>query len=176
MNRSVGKKKARAATSVRVLRQVATEEGEEAGFEEFKTEDGVFLEVSKELSSSFRRDFSAPCYSGGLFDDIGFLGDTVAARQILEGTYEFPPDTDPATKLLFEEAAHTFAKLSNEEIATFVSVEDFQFYWKRANEHICSSYSGLHFSHYKAAAFDYDNSTLHAAKLTACARKGITLE
>ena len=37
-----------------------------------------------------------PSYSGKLVDDIGFLGDTEAAQQILEGTYEFPEDTDLA--------------------------------------------------------------------------------
>ena len=44
----------------------------------------------------------------------------------------YPLDTDPATKLLLEEAAQTYAKMSDEQIATFVTVEDLQ----RANERI----------------------------------------
>ena len=110
-----------------------------------------------------------------MFDDVGFLGDTEVVGHILDGTYAFPPDTDPATKLLFEEAAHTFSQLSADEVATYVTVEDFQFYWVKANERIQSSYSKLHFAHYKAAAFDYDVATLHAAKLSACAGKGVPL-
>jgi hypothetical protein len=56
-----------------------------------------------------------------------------------------------------------------------VSVVDFQNYWQSANEKISSSFSRLHFSHYKAVSFDRNLSALHAAKLSACARKGIPL-
>jgi len=142
---------------------------------EVSTEDGIFNHVSEHLSDRFRLAFRAPCYSGGLFDDIGFLGDTEDARRILEGTYVFPPDTHPATRLLFEEAAHVYATMPKEELATYVTVEDFQYYWQRANERISSSYSGLHMGHYKAASFDPHLSALHAQKLTLCARKGVPL-
>lgn len=54
-------------------------------------------------------------------------------------------------------------------------LKDFKYYWRRVNERISSSYSGLHFAHYKAASFDYDLSVLHAAKLSTCARKGVPL-
>jgi len=73
------------------------------------TEDEVFLQVSKNLSGRFRLAFTAPSCSGKLFDDIGFLGDTQAVKDILEGTYVFEPDVDPVTKLLLEEAAITYA-------------------------------------------------------------------
>ena len=106
---------------------------------------------------------------------MGFVGDTEAARAILEGTYVYSPDIDPATKLLLEEAAMTYAKMPAEEIATYVTVEDFQYYWQRANERVSLSYSGLHFGHYKAASFDPALSALHAAKLTLCAKMGVPL-
>ena len=80
----------------------------ENGVETHETEEGIFGEVSKNLSQRFRLAFTAPCYSGELFDDIGFIGDTAAAKAILEGTYVYPPGTDPATKLLLEEAAITY--------------------------------------------------------------------
>jgi len=142
---------------------------------EVNTEDGIFTHVSEHLSERFRLAFSAPCYRGGLFDDVGFIGDTAAARAILEGTYVYPPDTDPATRLLLEEAAIIYATMPREEIATYVTVEDFQYYWQRANERISSSYSGLHMGHYKAASFDPHLSALHAQKLTLCARTGVPL-
>jgi hypothetical protein len=44
-----------------------------------------------------------------------------------------------------------------------------------ANERIPSSYSGLHFGHYKAAAFNPHVSALRAQKLTLCAKTGIPL-
>jgi hypothetical protein len=37
------------------------------------------------------------------------------------------------------------------------------------------SFSHLHYGHYKAASFNTDLAALHAAKLTACSRKGIPL-
>ena len=56
--------------------------------------------------------------SGQLFDDIGFIGDTTCANQVLDGTYVFPPDTDPAIKFLLEEVGFTYRKMSKEEVAT----------------------------------------------------------
>ena len=107
------------------------EKGKET--DEVSSEEGISSHVSTNLSERFRLAFTAKCYSGQLFDDIGFLGDTYNARAILEGTYTFPDDTDPATKLLFKEAAHTYANMPNEELAMYVTVEDFQYYWQRAN-------------------------------------------
>jgi len=69
--------------------------------------------------------YTAPSCSGQLYNNIGFLGDTEQVQQILEGTYVFPDNTDPATKLLLEEASITYAKMSAEEVSTFVTVEDF---------------------------------------------------
>ena len=97
VNRTTRKPRGRQVTSVKVPSQEFDE-----GFEEFKTEKGVFDAVAVGLSERFRLAFTAQCYSGQLFDDIGFVGDTECARQILEGTYVFPPDTDPATRLLLE--------------------------------------------------------------------------
>jgi len=54
-----------------------------------------------------------------------------------------------------------------------VTVEEYQYYWQRANERISSSFSGLHFGHYKAASFHPRLSALHAAKLSACAKTGV---
>ena len=119
--------------------------------------------MSSHLSQQFRLAFSAPCHSGQLFSDIGFLGDTAAAHAILEGRCVFPDDTDPATRLLLEEAVHTYARMSRAEVATYVTVEDFEFYWRRQNERVLSSFSGLHMGHYKAAVCNDDLLLLHVA-------------
>ena len=92
------------------------------------TKEGVFLKVKKNLSECFRLAFTAPLCSGALFNHIGFLGDTEAVQQILEGTYGFPAGTDPATKLMFDEAVITYSKLSQEEVVTYITVDDFQYY------------------------------------------------
>ena len=72
--------------------------------EKYDTEDGIFGAVSIHLAERFQLAFSAPCMRGKLFDDIGFIGDTTCAQQVLDGTYVFPPDTDRATKFLLEKA------------------------------------------------------------------------
>jgi len=54
--------------------------------------------------------------------------------------------------------------------------EDFQNYWRRVDERTPSSFSGVTFSHYKAAAYHPMLSAMHAVYLTACTRKGIPLK
>jgi hypothetical protein len=66
--------------------------------ETYDTEDEVVGHTSNHLSKRFHLAYSAPCYCGKLFNDLGFMGDTECAQQILEGTYDFPPDTDIWTK------------------------------------------------------------------------------
>lgn len=173
INRTQGKSQGRSVVSVKV--PAPTEEDPDA-YTEYNTAEGIFSATSDNLADRFRLAFTAPCYSGKLFDDIGYLGDTEASRQILEGTYEFDPDEDPGTRLLLEEAAITFSQMSGEEIATYVTVDDFQHYWQRVNERTSSSYSGLHFSHYKAASFDIHLSALHAKKLSMAAKAGVPLK
>jgi hypothetical protein len=105
------------------------------------------------------------------------MGDTKCAQKILKGTYDYPPDTDEWTKKILQEAHFMFSqKMSGIEIATMITTEDFQNYWQWVDESTLSSFNGVMFSHYKAAAFHYMFSAMHVAYLTACARKGIPLK
>ncbi len=90
---------------------------------------------------------------GKLFDDISFMGDTKCAQQILDGTYEYPLDTNVWTKKILQEAEYTFSQMSWVEIATTLTTEDFLFYWGQVDEQTLLSFSGIIFSHYKVAAF-----------------------
>jgi hypothetical protein len=103
------------------------------------------------------------------------MGDTECSQQILEGMYEYPPDTDIWTKKLLQEDQHTFSHMSGAEIATTISTADFQQYWKRVDERTSSSFSGVTFSHYKAVASHSMLSAMLAAYLTTCVRRGIPL-
>ncbi len=141
MNNSAGKKR----DSLTIAVKVPTANGK---VDEFKTKDGVFLAVSKHLTKRFQSALVAQCHRGTFYEDIGHLAYSPVAQQILEGTYVHPSDLDLATRLLFEEAAATYAALSPTEVATYVTVEDFQHFWQTARERTGSSYSGLHFGHY----------------------------
>ena len=131
--------------------------------------------TSNHLPKPSRLAYSAPCYRGQLFDNLGFMGDTECSQQILEGTYDYPPDTDIWTKKILQEARHTFTRMSGIEIATTISTADFQQYWKRVDERTSSSFSRVTFSHYKAVASHSMLSAMHAAYLTSCACRGIPL-
>ncbi len=142
---------------------------------EYKIKDGIFLAVSKTLVERFQSALVAQCHQGTFFEDIGHLADGPVAQQILLGMYEYPTDIDPATRLPFKEATITYSALLPSEVATYVTIEDFQYFWQCAREHTGSSYSRLHFGHYKAALFCCDLSALHASKLSLVARKGVQL-
>jgi len=75
-----------------------------------------------------------------------------------------------------QEAHITFTQISGAKIGTSITTGDFQNYWQRVDERILSSFSGVTFSHYKAAASHSMLLAMHAAYLTACARKGIPLK
>ncbi len=147
----------------------------DGGFNEFKTKEGVEGAVSPIILERFQLALVAPCHQGFFFEDVGHLVDGPVSQQILEGTYQYPLDMDLATRLLFEEAVHTYKAQSPTEIATYVTPEDFQHFWQTAREQTGSSYSGLHFGHYIAASFCPDLSLLNVAKLSICAQNGVTL-
>ncbi len=144
-------------------------------YTEYKTKDGIFLVLSKTLVEQFQSALVAQCHQGTFFEEIGHLADGPVSQQILLGTYQYPPNLDPATWLLFEEAIATYARPSPFEVANYVMVKDFQYFWQRAREHTGSSYSVLHFVHYKVASFCTNLSALHASKLSPVACKGVPL-
>ncbi len=143
--------------------------------ETYDTEDKVVGQTSNHLSKCFCLAYSAPFYRGKSFDDLGFMGDTECSQQILEGTYDFPPDTDIWTKKILQEAHYTFSCMSSAEILTIITKKDFQDFWRRVDERASSSFSGVTFSHYKAAATNLMLSAMHATYLTACAHRGLPL-
>ena len=98
------------------------------------TKAAVVGHTSDHLSEHFCLTYSAPCYRGQQFDNLGLMGDTECLQQILEGTYEYPPDTNIWTKKILQEAQHTFARMSGKEITTTISTADFQQYWRRVDE------------------------------------------
>jgi len=62
------------------------------------------------------------------------------------------------------------------EVDIVVSVEDFQHYWQQAKEKTASSFSGLHFGHYKAIAASDFLPKVYALKLTLISKAGSSPE
>ncbi len=130
--------------------------------------------TSDHPSECFRLAYSAPCFQGQIFDYLGFMGDTECSKQILEGTYDYPPNTNIWTKKIFQEAHYTFSRMSGTEISTTISTLDFLQYWIKEDERTSSSFSGITILHYKVAA-SYSVLLVMLAYLSACAQKGIPL-
>ena len=53
------------------------------------TQQEIFEAVEPVLVDCFSGAFSLPFHSGRLFNNLGFMGDTKRAQQVLEGTYVF---------------------------------------------------------------------------------------
>jgi hypothetical protein len=86
----------------------------------YDTEESMFDNATEHLSLQFRLAYTTPIYSSGLLDDIGHLGNTQYALDILEGNYTFLPDTDKWTAKIVKEAHHTFVLLVNKKIDTTI--------------------------------------------------------
>ena len=127
------------------------------------------------FNSRFRLSASAPIFSSPLIEYTGLMGEKPAVKQILNGTFVYPPGSDYWTVAIFQEACSIFKTMSPEDIVTLVECDDFQYFWKSAREETASSFSDLHFGLYKANSHSRKLSSLHAAKLTLAAKLGISL-
>ena len=136
------------------------------------TKETVEAAIAEENSKRFSLANSAPICQGALFELLGFSANTETAEQILEGTWIPPEDTDGPTLIILKEIARIWGKMQNGEVNIIISQEYFQHYWKRVKERTSSSFSGLHFGHYKAAAHSDFLSKVHALKLSIITKTG----
>jgi len=104
---------------------------------------------------------------------MGFLECGTAAQEILAGTYQCPTDTDEYTKLFIE--ALRWPTLCPDIISSILNMENFCNHWWRAWESTSSSFSGLHFGHYKVAASTPTIAHLHACFIQLVFMSGILL-
>jgi hypothetical protein len=100
----------------------------------YDTEETGLHYVMEHLSFEFSLAYSTPCCSSQILEDIGHLGDTQCAQEILKGSYAYHPDTDQWTMKILQEAYHTYNLFGNDSIDTTVSVYNFQDYWQGAKK------------------------------------------
>ena len=97
---------------------------------------------------------------------LGYEIDTDTAIDILEDRWNAPEGTDQSTLTLFKEMSHIWKLMKDGEVDIVITEEDFRHYWRRARERTASSFSRLHFGHYKAAAYSEYLSDVHSLKLS----------
>ena len=124
------------------------------------TEEAVVQEIMVNNEARFRLTESTPPMQPPLLNDLGYTGTTQEGLEILAGSYEPDPTLDQWTTQFLEALEHTDP--ARPPINTTISASDYQAYWRRAKEKTSSSYSGLHFGHWKAAASNNYLSECHA--------------
>ena len=85
------------------MRAVQVEDGA-GGVLDFNTEEAVQEAIFNEVHRKrYNLAEEAPICQGALRGQFGYSATSPTARFVLDGTYEFPPDMDAATRELFEE-------------------------------------------------------------------------
>ena len=107
------------------------------------TKESVESAIHGEISPRFGRAGGAPICNGPLFELLGYNVHTEAGAEILEGTFEPPPGTDPATIIILKEIARIWRLMGEGEVSVIITKEDFQHYWRRMKERMTSSFSAL---------------------------------
>ncbi len=157
-----------------VLRVQCIVEGEA---KEFTEQEEVEHAIQRECKIRFSLAHSAPIMTTFLGKRLCYLSNESLARSIIMGTYNIPADMDPATKLILEEIGKLGVKLVNGEGNKIITMpEDFTCFWKKVNEFMSSSMSGVHYGHYKATIQDILSTEILAQQLTVIARSRIRPE
>ena len=66
----------------------------------------------------------APICKGDLRDDFGYNAVSPIAQAVLDGTYQYPPDFDQATKELCEECARIWLIVPKNSIRTAINKDE----------------------------------------------------
>jgi hypothetical protein len=112
---------------------------------------------------------------GPLRGTFGYNSISPTARDILEGTYKYPPEFDEATKEILQEFALIRLQVPKNLVSTTITPVEWNNHWRPAQEETSSSISGRHFGYYKLQSQDV-LSCLHALPATLIDKRGIVLE
>ncbi len=83
-------------------------------------EDAIFVEVH---GSRYTLAQGAPICQGKLFEDFGYLANTSAAEEVLNGSYLPPPDCDAATRDLFTKVAAIRQTIPPDSVSHIITPE-----------------------------------------------------
>ena len=108
------------------MRAVQVEDGA-GGMLDFDTKDAVldtiFNKVHRKIYNLAKE---APICQGVLHGQFGYTATSPTAQSVLDGTYNFPPDIDDATRELFEEIVHICSKMLSDSVNGLILQECWQ--------------------------------------------------
>ncbi len=153
---------------------------EENGFRgvlDFDNKEGMQEAILNEVQSKrYNLAEDAPICQGALRGRFGYMAIFPTAQPVLDGSYDFPPDIEKATKELFTEIAQICSIVPPNSVNGIISRERWQQCWKNVKEETSSSQSGLHFGHYIVGADCDYISRFHALRVLLALKKGIASE
>jgi hypothetical protein len=126
------------------------------------TQDEVECPTLDKCYNRFQLTKGTPPMMEPLCSELGYLGTTDAAHQILASTFIPPLGVDAITREFLVALQATTPLDPSNCISCKIIHHDFQQHWRKAREHTSSSLSGLHYGHYKAAADSNYLSEVHA--------------
>jgi hypothetical protein len=116
------------------VRAVQVKDGA-GGVLDFNTEEEVQEVIFNEVHRKrYNLAEEAPICQGSLRGQFGYSATSPTARSVLDGTYEFPPEMDAATRELFEEIAHIRGMVPSDSVNGLISRESWQQRWKKVKE------------------------------------------
>jgi hypothetical protein len=108
--------------------------------------------------SKFSQSFHTPVYQSPLQESFGFKGLTTSAQSVLAGVYEHPEELSSYIVDMLSQWEKPEAIRSLEPVNMSLSLEQYRYFWNKANENVSCYPSALSFSTMKAGSFDPDIS------------------
>jgi hypothetical protein len=105
------------------IHEVQVEDGN-GGILEFDTKEGVQNVIFNEVHrKQYNLAEEALICKGPLRGQFGYMSTSPTARSVLDGSYDYPPDIDEATKELFEECAKIQSIIPANSVTGIISQE-----------------------------------------------------
>jgi hypothetical protein len=137
----------------------------------------VEVACGEHLGERFSLGKRAPLSAAALRREIGDLGDTDAARRILENDYTYSDKWDSSTVDLLKACAKLRLECKDSAAEEYtVTEDDFTDFWATSKESTSSSKSGRHFGHYRAITEDKSLVSLHVNSINLAAGRGKPLD
>ena len=125
--------------------------------------------IMKENTGRFKLAYSSPFLNDNLLEQLGISGEGPLVGQILK--QQQLPELDPTIREVFL----LFATGSHSPISSVIALEEWIDHWRSVDERTASSYSGLHYGHYKAYTFAPEVAAIKCKIVNLSLRNGILL-
>jgi hypothetical protein len=130
-------------------------------WEETTDKENIEKGCATENAKKYRQTEATPLMQGQLAEDIGYLGDTNAAQQILDGVYETPQGTNQYTREFIQQLQYDQNATNNAPMATLPTT-DYVNGWKKKKEFTSAGKTGWTFSHSKTCALNQNAADFEA--------------